>query len=540
MAGLNLQAVRSSVTGSVTRMNGPQRLTLGFAFVATLAAMFAVTRLTGGTPMATLYADLEPESAAAVVEQLDSQAVPYELLDGGRVIKVPAAQVDSVRLELSSQGLPDSGEGWSILDQQGITTSEFDQRVGYQRAMEGELARTIGAIDGVQEASVHLVIPKDDLFAADDVKASASVLLVTKSDQELAPMQVQAIVNLVSSAVEGMTPDQVSVTDQSGRILAAPGDSGAVAGLQGDSQLRARREYESELETDLESLLSTVVGPGLAQVNVTADLDFDSVQTTSEQYEPIKGEDGSQTLLNQTSRQELYRDAAAAGETGVLGVETPGTDATGAVTSTTTAGAGTNDTSVKYSLDEKAADYAMNTVVTTADTAPGQVKQLSVAVLRDETAVDATRVTDIQDLVAAAAGINAERGDTLAVSLLPINEQVRATIEAANTPEEVESSGLDLIGLIRTIGTVIVALVVILFGLKSLKRDGGRKVIDSVPLSELDDTLPALSAGALGEMGLMEPEEEPVENRLQSLIANQPDDVAGVLRSWLNDEELVR
>ncbi len=539
MAGLDLQAIRSSVTGSVSRMNGPQRLTLGFAFVATVAAMFAVTRLTGGTPMATLYAGLEPESAAAVVEQLDAQAVPYELLDGGSVIKVPTAQVDSLRLELSAQGLPDSGEGWSILDQQGITTSEFDQRVGYQRAMEGELARTIGAIDGVQEASVHLVIPKDDLFAADDVKASASVLLVTKGGQELAPMQVQAIVNLVSSSVEGMTPEQVSVTDQNGRILAAPGDSGAVAGLEGDSQLRARREYETELETDLESLLSTVVGPGLAQVNVTADLDFDSVQTTSEQYEPIKGEDGSQTLLNQTSRQELYRDAAAAGETGVLGVETPGTDATGAATSTTTA-VGADDTSIKYSLDEKAADYAMNRVVTTADKAPGQVTQLSVAVLLDETAVDAARVTDIQSLVAAAAGIDTDRGDTLAVSLLPIDEQVKATIEAANAPEEVEGGGLDLIGLIRTIGTVIVALVVILFGLKSLKRGGGRTVIDSVPLSELEDTRPALSAGGLGEMGLVEPEEEPADQRLQSLIANQPDDVAGVLRSWLNDEELVR
>ena len=537
MAGLGLQAVRSNVTSSVRRMSGPQRLTLGFAFVATVAAMFAVTRLTGGTPMATLYADLEPESAAAVVEQLDADAVPYELLDGGRVIKVPAAQVDSVRLGLSSQGLPDSGEGWSILDKQGITTSEFDQRVGYQRAMEGELARTIGAIDGVEEASVHLVIPKDDLFTGDAVQASASVLLVTKGGQELAPMQVQAIVNLVSSSVEGMTPDQVSVTDQSGRILAAPGDSGAVAGLQGDSQLRARRDYENEMETDLESLLSTVVGPGLAQVSVTADLDFDAVQTTSEQYEPIKGEDGSQTLLNQTSRQELYRDAAAADATGVLGVETPGTDATGATTSTTTAG-GTADTSVKYSLDERDADYAMNKVVTTADKAPGQVKQLSVAVLLDETAVDAARVTEIQDLVSAAAGISADRGDTLAVSLLPINEQVRTTIEAANTPAEVEGAGLDLIGLIRTIGTVIVALVVILFGLKSLKRDGGRKVIDSVPLSELEETLPALSAGALGQLGLTEEDEEPAELRLQTLIANQPDDVAGVLRSWLSDEEL--
>jgi flagellar M-ring protein FliF len=537
MAGIGLEAVRGNVTSAVQRMSATQRLTLGLAFVATVAGMFTVSRLTGGTTMATLYAGLEPKTAAAVVEQLDAQAVPYELVDGGQVIKVPAEQVDSLRIGLSAQGLPDSGEGWSILDNQGITTSQFDQRVGYQRAMEGELARTIRAIDGVTDANVHLVIPKDDLFVADNVKPSASVLLVTKGDQALSPMQVQAIVNLVSSAVEGMTPAEVSVTDQSGRILAAPGDSEGAQSMEGDSQLRAKEKYEKDVKTDLESLLSTVVGPGLAVVNVAADLDFDSVQTTSEQYEPIQGTDGAQAILNQTSRNERYRDANGATEAGVLGVETPTTVAATTATTTNTGGTAVNDPNVKYSLDERDASYAMNKVVTTSQRAPGAIRSLSVAVLLDEKAIDPARLAEIQSLVSAAAGIDTNRGDTLAVSLLPINETVRSTIDASNTPAEVTPAGLDLVGLLRTIGTVVVALVVILFGLRSLKG-GKRKVVESVSLTELEGGVPALGAGARTDDGVGAI--DPPEVRLQNLIANQPDDVAGVLRTWLNEAEVVR
>jgi type III secretory pathway lipoprotein EscJ len=227
-AGMGLEAVRSNVTTSVQRMSGAQRVTLGLAFAATAIGLFLVTRVTGRTPMSTLYADLEPEVAAEIVDQLEAQEVHYELASGGRVILVPSDQVHALRLELSAQGLPASGEGWSVLDDQGITTSEFDQRVGYQRAMEGELAKTIAAIEGVSDANVHLVMPEDDLFVDDDVQASASVLLVTGGPGSISPMQVEAIVNLVASSVEGMTPDRVSVTDQNGQILAAPGEGRGV------------------------------------------------------------------------------------------------------------------------------------------------------------------------------------------------------------------------------------------------------------------------------------------------------------------------
>jgi flagellar M-ring protein FliF len=527
-AGMGLEAVRSNVTTSVQRMSGAQRVTLGLAFAATAIGLFLVTRVTGRTPMSTLYADLEPEVAAEIVDQLEAQEVHYELASGGRVILVPSDQVHALRLELSAQGLPASGEGWSVLDDQGITTSEFDQRVGYQRAMEGELAKTIAAIEGVSDANVHLVMPEDDLFVDDDVQASASVLLVTGGPGSISPMQVEAIVNLVASSVEGMTPDRVSVTDQNGQILAAPGEGRGVVGLQGDSQLRAKQELEADLEADLESLLSAVVGPGLAMVTVAADLDFDAVTTVTEQFEAPVGADGTQIVAAETTRDEDYVSTANVLETGILGTEVA--TAEDLITSDGT----TDGQESAYTLDERDATFAMNKVVTNADNAVGEVASLSVAVLLDETAVDAARLPEIEQLVQAAAGIDAERGDTLAVTLLPIDEEVRAAIEAATAATETaESGGLDLIGLIRTIGTIVIALVVIFFGLRVVRGGKKRQVLDSVALEELESGPLALEAGdetrALGELP---------EAKLHNLIANQPDDVAGVLRSWLNEEEV--
>lgn len=541
MKNFGLQALRANITSSVKRMTGPQRLTLALAFVATIAGMWAVSHLTSGTPMSVLYANLDTKAASDVVAQLDAQAVPYELSDNGQTIKVPSARVADVRLKLSAEGLPASGEGWSILDKQGITTSEFDQRVGYQRAMEGELAKTIRAIDGVSDASVHLVIPRSDLFTTDNVQPSASVLVVTKAGQNLAPTQVQAIVNLVSSSVQGMKADQVSVTDQAGHVLAAPGDTAGAVGLAGDTRLRATREYQNTMEKDLEGLLDTVVGPGMAKVNVTAQLDYDAVKSTTEAYEPAKTAEGAQSVLNETSRTERYRDANAAAESGVLGIETPTTTtpaAAGSGGSTSTTTRGSADTSLKYSLDERDAKYAMNKTVTNAEQAPGRVKQLSVAVLLDEQAIDPAKVAEVEKLVAAAAGINTTRGDTLAVSLLPMNEQVKSTITAANTPAEAKS-GLDLVGLIRTVGTVLVALVVVVFGVLYLRKGSGgnRQVLDSMSMSELEGALPALGAGRDDEDDDEGDDGEPAEVRLQTLLANQPDEVAGVLRSWLSEAE---
>lgn len=532
MAGVNVEALGRSAASSFERMTGPQRITLALAFSATVMGMFLMSRITGNPPMSTLYADLDPSTAAAIVGQLDTQGIAYELADGGRRIQVPAEQVHAVRLDLSSQGLPGGGEGWSVLDDNGITTSAFDQRVGYQRAMEGELAKSIATIDGISSANVHLVIPESDLLIGDDVMASASVLLVSSGSYSITPMQVDAIVNLVSSSVEGLRPDQVSVADESGRVLAAPGDGSGVVGLEGDSQLRAKREYESLLEADLESLLAALVGPGLAVVTVAAELDFDAVTTVTESYQPTESTAGDQMMLAETTRAEIYRgEGAGDDENGTLAIEQPEVGAGGDATEVTA------DDDVAYSLDERDATFAVDKVITNAENAVGNVSSLSVAVLLDESAVDAGRLAEIESLVQAAAGIDAQRGDTLAVSLLPLNEQFRDTATAVVEGTEAASAGggLDIIGLVRTVLTALVAALVIILGLRFVAKGPRRETIESLDLAEL-------GTGAAGVSSVSEDgggSNEPPDVTLQHLIANQSDDVAGVLRSWLSEADEV-
>ncbi len=550
MAG-NLQVIGQNAATSVQRMSGPQRVTLALAFAATAIGVYLVAQATGSTPMSTLYTGLEATAAADITRELDSQGVPYELLDGGRIIQVPSSQVHNLRLNLAGQGLPNSGGGWEVLEGQGITASTFEQKVAYQRAMEGELAKTISSIDGVGSANVHLAIPENDILADDGKHATASVLLMADSS-DITPMQVDSIVNLVASAIEGLSPNQVSVSDAAGRVLAAPGEGNGVVGLQGDTQLRAKRQFEAVMESDIERILATVVGPGHAVVNVAAELDFDSVVTVTEEYRPNETTNGEQVKLDETTREELYRgDEATDDNGGQVEVEVPEDEepldgnADGDIDADREAAAGADDgdldDDIQYRLDEQDARYAVDKVVTNSESAVGTVTSLSVAVLVDEAAVDAERLGDLETLVAAAAGVNTDRGDSLAVTLMPMNETFLASIDATEAAGElgageVAAGGLDIIALARTVGTVIVALVVLILGLRYVSRGSKRKVIESVDLAELEGTsVAALGAGQAEEQD----NGDPPEIKLQSLIANQTDEVADVLRSWLNEAEEV-
>jgi flagellar M-ring protein FliF len=542
----NLQTIGQNAASSVQRMTGPQRVTLALAFVATALGVFLVARTASSTPMSTLYANLEPVDAAAVTAELDAQGVTYELMNGGRVIQVPSAQVNNLRLAMSAQGLPGDSD-WAVFDETaGVTSNTRQQDVAYQRAIEARLAGTITAIDGVSSANVHLALPERDLFTDDGERASASVLLVT-GNRTVSAMQVQAIVNLVSSAVEGLSPDQVSVADETGRVLAAPGEGSGALALENDTQFRARQDYEASVEAKLEQLLGMVVGPGRARVSVAAELDFDTVTTVTEEYRPNEGADGQQIRLSETTRDELYQGEDGQIEDGQLEVEVPAIDGEEGAEADGGDGGVTVTDGIEYSLNEQDSTYAVDRVVTTSENAKGAVTALSVAVLLDEAAVAEDRMGELETLVAGAVGLDLDAGDSLALARMPIDENVAATIDASLESGDLAAEaaattgGLDLIGLIRTIGTIIVALVVLVLGLRFVSKGSKRKVIDSVVLSELDPgTAAQIGAGdqADGEQGQLESMEE-AEMRLQSLIANQTDDVADVLRSWLNEADEV-
>jgi flagellar M-ring protein FliF len=528
MATTGMGLMRGRVMQEAARLTTGQKLALGAAFLATAGGLLLLSRLNSTTEMAVLYADLDAGAAAAVVDGLEARGVRYELSEGGRTVKVPKHELYETRLALSAEGLPDMGGGWSVLDNQGITTSEFDQRVGFQRAMEGELARTIAVIEGVERANVHLVIPRSDLFVRDDAKSSASVLVQLEPGASLTAGQVQSIVNLVSSSIEGLTPGSVTVTDNLGRTLAAPG-GGSSSVMEGEQREARTRAYEQAIAAQLESMLAAVVGPGNAMVAVKADLDFDTVVTTREEYRDPERADGERTVVGETTRVEEYTGAPP-GIAGVLGAEE---EVTGGEAAT---GQGTT-----YNLDERDVSYAVDKTVTSTERAPGAVRSLSVAVLLNQDGPAAGQEDQVQALVQAATGIDLERGDKVEVTLLPFDtsyaEAIQADLEAAADAQ----SRSALIGLVRTVGTVLLALVVLVIGILMVRKGRQRTVVQSLDLqqfAEYTQPLP-LEAAPVEEAEPARPRKkvqvatDPTVEDLSSLIKNQPDEVAALLRTWM-------
>jgi flagellar M-ring protein FliF len=398
-AAANLAALKDragKVSGAFDRK---QRTVMAAVFAATIGAVLAFSFLGSRTDWAPLMTNLAADDASAVTKQLDSLGTEYRLADGGATVEVPSDVVYQTRIDIASVDMPSSGKvGYGILDNQDITSSEFSQRIGFQRAMEGELAKTIEAIDGVNVATVHLAIPKNDTFALDEQKATASVMVKTAPGKTLAGRQVQAIVNLVSGGIEGLSPTDVTVADGEGNVLAAPGTAPG-SGAGGDAA-EMTSHYETTLASSIEDMLGSVVGPGKAKVTVAAALDFDSTSSTTETYSaPTTIVAGEALAVNESIKTETYSgDGTGSGAAGILGPDgLP-------LTSSTQGAAGAAGSG--YQLNEKQVNNAVNKVVENTNKAPGAVERLSVAVIVDEKAVDATQLPEIERLVTAAAGLD--------------------------------------------------------------------------------------------------------------------------------------
>src|SRR3712207_378068 len=233
--------------------------------------------------MAPLFSNLASTDASAIVDELNAGGVAYELADGGATIMVANDQVYDLRLQMSGKGLPaGSDTGYALLDEQGITTSEFQQQVQYQRAIEGELANTLEALDGVSEAVVHVALPEEEVFASDEAEPTASVLLDLERGTQLSGEQVASITNLVSSSIEGMEPEQVTVSDSTGQLLSAAGTG--LTSAAGDARSQMESDYELRLAANAQALLDRVLGPGNAEVSVRADLDMSQRDSTATTY----------------------------------------------------------------------------------------------------------------------------------------------------------------------------------------------------------------------------------------------------------------
>ncbi len=272
--------------GIINKLNPKQKIMLGGGILLTLALLAVLMFFLNEPNYTTLYSGLSQEDAGKVVEHLNSQKILFKLDDNGQTIKVPKEKVYELRLTLAGKGIPSSGViGYEIFDKSTIGMSEFMQKLNYKRALEGELARTIQQQDGIAGVRVHIVLPQKTIFREEEKQPTASVVLKLKTNSAPPKENIQSIVNLVCGSVEGLVPTKVSVIDTRGRILNTDTEEGPLA-FASSKQYEIKKSVENYLVQKAQTILDNVLGYGNAMVQINADLNFDQVERSMEQYDP--------------------------------------------------------------------------------------------------------------------------------------------------------------------------------------------------------------------------------------------------------------
>ena len=506
---------------------GQKAMTILGVIVVVLAGM-AFSKWSNTTDYAPLYTNLSGADAGKVTQALDSAGVKWKLADGGASVLVPSDMVYKERVALSAQGLPGSGDGLALLDKEGITASEFVQRVDYQRAMQGELEKTIAAINGVASVTVNLTIPPDQVFVGADVaKPTAAVLVEPTGGTTLSSDAVQAIVHLVASSIPNMTPDSVTVADSNGTVLNAPGmDLSSSQGLEQSSA------FDTSLGTAVSNFLATALGPNHADVHVHSDLNFDQQETTSVTNKTPAGSGGKPIPQQVSTSNEKFTGPGAGGANGVLGV-TQGVP-----------GAAGGGSAQSYSKDTNQANNAIDQVVSKVQAAPGKINRLSVAVLLDSSAVKPSDLANWTKQIQAAVGYDKTRGDVVQVTTVAFSKAAQKA--AKDQLKTATGSGQgQMLDLVRKIVTLLIVALVLFFAWRAIKKAESNRVPLRIPLDlrelEAADTRAIESAGAMPRLSAMERQalqpalETGMEGELSDLIEHQPDEVAQTLRSWLAD-----
>lgn len=513
---------------SFTAFTTGQKVVAVLGTGALLLAAFMVFSWAGRPSYAPLFSNMSPEDAAAVVEELTAQGTPYELAGNGGTVMVPKDRVYETRIALSGEGLPAGGteDGYALLDGQDLSTSEFKEQTDFKRAMEGELSRTIEAIDGVSTAVVHLAMPEKQVFADEQDPTTASVLVATDPGSDLSPQQVQAIVHLVASSVDGLDTDKVTVSDAGGNLLTPPADS-----VLGAASTRAQQvaEVQEQMRGRIQTMLDEFVGAGNSTVQVTADLDFDRAVTEATRYEP----DPDNPPISESRQDENYEGAAggltAGGVVGPDGQMEPGAGRDGASS---------------YDKRSVTRDNAIDTIRERRETAPGDIRKLGIGVVLDADAAAAMDPNEIQDLVAATIGVDPDRGDSIRVSMIPFDRTAEDAAAAELAAAEAADAEAARMALFRNIGlALLVVAMLVLAWMKNRSRSRQREEATTYVVEQLraDAAARAAAQAALEApspaLAALEQSDDDLTDELRdelaALVERQPEDVAALLRGWL-------
>ncbi|UYO45662.1 flagellar M-ring protein FliF [Rhodopseudomonas palustris] len=522
---------------------GAARLMAMIAVTVALVGFFAFVIMRVSQPqMTTLYTDLSVEDSSSIIKELERQGIPFEMRNDGAILMVPKDKVTRLRMKLAEGGLPKGGGvGYEIFDKSdALGTTSFVQNINHLRALEGELSRTIRAIDRVQAARVHLVLPERPLFSREAPEPSASIVLRVRGALE--PQQVRAIRHLVASAVNGLKPQRVSIVDEAGQLLADGSASGEQ--VEGATSDERRAAFEKRMRNQIEGIVSSVVGSGRARVQVSADFDYNKITQTSDKFDPE-----GRVLRSSQTREESAATSAADGQVTVNN-ELPGNNQgqTG----------GPRDVSKK---SEETNNYEISRVTKTEVTEAGRVNRLSVAVLVDGAytkndkgeLVYAERPKEQLDRIAAlvrsAIGFEQKRGDQIEVVNLKFAEapQIEKLPEPAGLMGMFQFTKDDIMNMIQLGVMFLLGLVVLFMVIRPLVK----RILAAEPAPEAVGGLPALADGTVPQIGA---DGQPVPasvpsmidiaqvqgqvhaqsvHRVGELAERNPNETAAIIRQWL-------
>jgi flagellar M-ring protein FliF len=534
-----------------------RKLMLGLGTAALVAIAVAMTMMKGQGDYKVLYANLSDKDGGAILAQLSQMNVPYRHADGGAAILVPADKVHDVRLKLASAGLPKGGViGFELMDNARFGQTQFQERLTFQRGLEGELTRSIGSLAAVQSARVHLALPNQNGFFREQQKPSASVLLTLHPGRTLDRAQIAGIVHLVSSSVPEMNPKAVSILDASGALLSGPEAGDAAGGLDAQ-QLQYVAQIEGNYTRRVHDILEPVLGRDNLRAQVTAEVDFSQTESTSEAYAPNQGLGADGKPVTATVRSQQTNESAGGGSAQPAGVpgamsNQPPVPATapinGASQPLQTAQAG--GTSGGSTRREATTNYEVDKTVRVTRNATGSVKRLNAAVVVNHrsttdakgktttTPLSAEELDKLTALVKETIGFNAERGDSVKVINAPFRVEKPPVEEALPLWKQPETQ--DLLRSLAMPGALTLLALLVLFGavrpaLKAAAPQRPQPRLDAV----VDDAnvLPAPAGAAAAAGGGLPQLEAPArDDRLvmaRALAKENPAAVANIVRSWV-------
>ncbi len=542
-----------------------KQIQLIVAVAATIALMVSIIYWSTGSPYKLLYGNLSAKAAAEIIDVLQQEGIDYQLDEVSGEILVPPEQIHDIRIKLASQGLPkQEGEGFEILDRdQGFGTSQFMEKARYHRALEGELARSIAGIDSVSSARVHLAIPKQSVFIRDRREPSASVLVNLKQGRSLGEAQIAAITHMVAASIPDLKAENVTVIDQSGRMLSNRKLDGELA--MTTAQFDYKRKLEQYYIERIERILMPIVGFGGVRAQVDADVDFSLVESTQESFNPDLPAVRSEQVIEEESR-----DGGAAGVPGALTNQPPGT-ATAPEQAQGEAGGGTAAPPTRKSR-RSTFNYELDKTISHVRKTPGTLKRLSVAVVVDDKVVvdEAGNVTRVPltpeelnrmtALLKEAVGFNVQRGDTLHL----MNESFMALKDLPEPPPPAFWEQGWFITLVKQVASVLLALLLIWLLLRPVLRELRKKeepelleeqadqeaeeevdelqaiVMEPVP-ADTKTALTSMTTGMSEEewraLGISQEEYEVMLDVLRKTVTEDPRVVAQVIKTWVSADE---